>query len=375
MIAALLIGGGEVPRPMIAALLSLAIAAVAPAAPGVEVQLLSSVHPRELRLSGPQTLRLEARGEVLVADGEPAAQPLRLALGDWTLTPDRRPARRYRAALALRAGAGELQVVASMPLEEYVAAVVASETEPGTPPAALEAQAVVTRSYALAQPRRHQFAAACDLAHCQVLRGRGAAAHLRAASLAARATEGEVLRLGSGEIALTPFHAACGGQTADPQEIFPGRNLTGAGAILDPGCARPWSAAVSPQALRRAATAALGEQLRDPRALTLFRGEGGFVTRVLDRASGRSCTGEAFIRALGAEVGYGRVPSPRFALTIEAGSVRLRGAGAGHGVGLCQAGAARLARQGRGYREILARFFPAARLARAAPTPGTPDGR
>ena len=41
---------------------------------------------------------------------------------------------------------------------------------------------------------------------------------------------------------------------------------------------------------------------------------------------------------------------------------RLRGAGWGHGVGLCQIGAAMMAHQGFAWREILAHYFPGAQI-------------
>ncbi len=43
--------------------------------------------------------------------------------------------------------------------------------------------------------------------------------------------------------------------------------------------------------------------------------------------------------------------------------VEFEGAGLGHGVGLCQAGARRMAASGATEREILAHYFPRARLA------------
>jgi stage II sporulation protein D len=332
-------------------------------APGPEIQvlLLSRQHPRQLRIEGVRKLALEARGDRLFAGGSEIAQPLRLDLANWALAIASQPVRRYRARLAIRARGGELLVVGSIPLEEYVAAVVASETEVGTPLEALKAQAVVTRSYALAQPPRHEEASACDLAHCQLLLGYGAPAHLAAARKAALATRGEVLRLGTGEIAIAPFHAACGGHTAEPREVFAGDDRTGSAAVADPGCSAPWAAIVPAETARAAASESLGAPARLDR-LSFDIAAGGYVTRVVDRATGRSATGESFIRALGARVGYGRVPSPRFSIEIEGAQVRLRGAGIGHGVGLCQRGAARLALQGAGYREILGRFFPRARL-------------
>jgi SpoIID/LytB domain protein len=43
-------------------------------------------------------------------------------------------------------------------------------------------------------------------------------------------------------------------------------------------------------------------------------------------------------------------------------SFELRGAGWGHGVGLCQLGAAVMATRGKTYREILQHYFPGTRL-------------
>src|SRR5260370_40987005 len=100
-----------------------------------------------------------------------------------------------------------------MAIEDYVSAVVASETIPGTPFEALKAQAVVVRSYALATRGRHGDADLCDLAHCQVRAGGGPHAHLAAAKAATAATSAEVLRLASRGSAHARGHAACGGRT------------------------------------------------------------------------------------------------------------------------------------------------------------------
>ncbi len=43
------------------------------------------------------------------------------------------------------------------------------------------------------------------------------------------------------------------------------------------------------------------------------------------------------------------------------------GQGYGHGVGMCQFGANGMARAGKGYREILARYYPGAAIAREYP--------
>ena len=52
--------------------------------------------------------------------------------------------------------------------------------------------------------------------------------------------------------------------------------------------------------------------------------------------------------------------SSAFVVDKESDRFVLRGAGWGHGVGLCQIGAAVMASEGKGYREILAHYYPGA---------------
>jgi stage II sporulation protein D len=54
--------------------------------------------------------------------------------------------------------------------------------------------------------------------------------------------------------------------------------------------------------------------------------------------------------------------SSAFVVDRETGSFILRGAGWGHGVGLCQIGAAVMASQGKRYREILSHYYPGAEI-------------
>ncbi|MFY3744476.1 SpoIID/LytB domain-containing protein, partial [Anaeromyxobacter sp. Red801] len=243
-----------------AAALALLTAGPAVAAPrSIDVELLARLSPRRLEVEGGgRRHTVAARGDALVVDGAPAGAALSLPARRWRVVPGHgggagaRP-RAYRAALRIRAERGVLRLRATMALEDYVAGVVASEALPGTPREALRALAVVVRSYAVAAPPRHADGARCDLAHCQVLRGGGAdRAHEVAARAAARATEGEVLRLPGGAVAAAPFHAACGGHTADPREAFGGEG-TGAAAVADPGCPpERWRAALDAAALAAA---------------------------------------------------------------------------------------------------------------------------
>src|SRR5262245_27927724 len=62
--------------------------------------------------------------------------------------------------------------VASLPMEPYVARVLAGEAARESPPAALEALAIAIRTYAAANRGRHRSEGfdLCDQTHCQVVR-------------------------------------------------------------------------------------------------------------------------------------------------------------------------------------------------------------
>ena len=345
-----------------------------PPAPSVAVDVLTRLGPRAAVLRGPGLVRsLAARGDALLVDGLPAPE-LSLPPAEWRLELPVGPPRTYAGALRVRARDGRLAIRAVLALEDYVAAVVASEASPGTPPAALEALAVAVRSYALAVRDRHADGALCDLAHCQLLRGEAIAADHRArAERAARATAGEVLVLPSGAIAAAVFHAACGGHTAEPREAF-GSGASGARPAED-GCSGPaWRAMAEPERLAAAVRGALGATAAArgvPAALraadlVLHRGVGGFVVRVEAANGAWRVSGDAFARALDAALGRGVVRSARLELADERGRVAIRGSGHGHGVGLCQEGAARLAEGGADHRTILARYYRA-RVSRLTP--------
>jgi stage II sporulation protein D len=275
---------------------------------------------------------------------------------------------RFAAQRPVRLGGVARPVVEVLPLERWVELAVAAEAEPGTPPAALAALAIVIRSYGSATPDRHRSAAVCDLAHCVVLEdGARLDAQRDAARVAAReaasSTRGVVLVDASGRVLRTPFHRCCGGSTADPGATFGTPDETGAAVVVDRGCdAERWAVQIAlPRLLETVRTAlALG---RAPRwdDLLLTHDAAGRVMRLQDRTSGRFVVGDALARALDLAHGWGQVRSARFTWQRHGGDVTVQGWGAGHGVGLCQRGATAAARAGADTTQILARYFPRAR--------------
>ena len=108
--------------------------------------------------------------------------------------------------------------VTVLPLETYVARVLAGEAAHDSPPAALDALAITVRSYALANRSRHRADGfdLCDQTHCQVLRAATAAT-----DRAADRTAGRVL-MRDGAPASIYYTASCGGRTEIPSAVWPG---------------------------------------------------------------------------------------------------------------------------------------------------------
>ncbi|MDE6119088.1 MAG: amidase, partial [Muribaculaceae bacterium] len=96
----------------------------------------------------------------------------------------------------------------------------------------------------------------------------------------------------------------------------------------------------------------------------LHRGPSGRITRLLIAGTLRQMTvgKELEIRRWLSE---SHLRSSAFTVSRgDDGSFTLRGAGWGHGVGLCQIGAAMMACRGDGFRAILSHYFPQTQLTR-----------
>ena len=109
--------------------------------------------------------------------------------------------------------------VQRIPLERYVRGVVAAEMPASWPLAALEAQAIASRSYALtAHAGGSRFDVYADT-RSQVYKG--AAAETSQTNAAVAATAGQIVTY-SGKAAITYFFASSGGHTEDVQYAFEG---------------------------------------------------------------------------------------------------------------------------------------------------------
>ena len=229
------------------------------------------------------------------------------------------------------------------------------------PAAALEAQAVAARSYALARSERHleDGADLCDGTHCQVFRGLAAATE--DSRRAAAATAGLVLAQ-KGRVIAAPFHAVCGGRTARPRDVWDDEEIPELSSVEDDAClgapGSTWSFAIP-----RAALPSLSGSLGFPEArfLEVFgRDPSGRVSMVRFAAPGgqsRVARGFEFRRAASEIWGWASVRSTDFTMEETRPAYLLTGRGTGHGAGMCQAGAIARARRGESRDAILALYY------------------
>lgn len=260
----------------------------------------------------------------------------------------------------------QTRAVETVSLEAYVAAVLPAEIGSHAPDAALEAQAVAARSYALAKSGRHQDEGAdlCDGTHCQVFQGlaRATAATRRAAE----ATRGLVLAQG-GRVIAAPFSANCGGRTARPADVWDDEETPELESVEDDACLGT-AGAVWTYHLPRAAIPALGSALGLPEArfLEVFgRDAGERVTAVrLAGPGGKSLVVRGFdFRKSAAELwGWASVRSTWFDVEETRHEYVLSGRGTGHGAGLCQTGAIVRAKRGETWEAILAHYYCGAQV-------------
>lgn len=244
--------------------------------------------------------------------------------------------------------------VARIPLEVYVARVLAGEAEPNAPDAALQALAVAIRTYAIVNEGRHRREGfdLCDTTHCQVMRT--ANDYSRRAALA---TAGRVLTLNGQPVEIF-YSANCGGRSERAGDVWPGgTRFPYLRSVPDNvhGDEAPWTLTLTLDEIRQALVKAGfgGDRLRDIEIDE--RTSSGRVARLhLRGLRPDAIAGDPFRMAIGAR----QLRSTAFSMTRTGNRVRFTGVGYGHGVGMCVIGAGKRARRGESLEAILRQYFP-----------------
>jgi peptidoglycan hydrolase-like amidase len=378
-------------------------------APRIAIELLAEAELAAPGLStriGPGTLVLESAGSGwrIAGDGRGAEAPGVLASGGRPIfaldaTPIFGEPRRLvlSGELSIQPTPGALEVVERVPMEAYVARVVAAEMNPKWPASALAAQAIVARSYAAArwmerasEPWQLHWHFGVDMAY------HGWSTSGESVARAIAATRGEVLMYGGFPV-LALFHASSGGRTEAFERIKPGvfapdgaTPIAGAMPVVTDEAAEPGAAGLAldrthgrwktdlalpelTQALQRWSKAQAG---RPPfgtvEAVSVLErhADSGRVARVsvrhrLDGAERFTALAATDFRMAASPVRVRSLLWDRCVIAAQPpGYLVLEGRGYGHGCGLSQVSAWYLATRGETPEAIVARFYAGARIER-----------
>lgn len=303
--------------------------------------------------------------------------------GDFELAPD---------------NSGRLMVINRIGLEELLEVVVPSEIESNAPYQAVCAQAIAARSEVLFKyGTRHTESGFdfCAGTHCQAY---GGLSNRRdPASKAVRETAGTIATY-DGRVIDTVYHANCGGATEDSNRIWSAPYDPALVGIADISGAATYDHSTDEAALARfidsppvsycgmPGACDKPEKHRWKKVLTQaeidalvakqFPALGRVMAvKVIERARSGRITGIEVFGAKGSERVYKELPvrklfgmlrSALFIVTREessgAASFVFRGAGWGHGVGLCQDGAKGMALSGASCEEILRHYYSGIRI-------------
>lgn len=302
--------------------------------------------------TGKTRLELLVSKDGLVVNGEKwAGASLRVRAGQAGLEPISVNGTQVRGDLvAIRQGSG-LLVVNVLPLEDYLVGVLGSEMPKSFPVEALKAQAVAARTYALHR-KLTQYGQATHLGSNVLSQVYGGLASEDPRTReAVEATQGQVLTFDLQPIEAY-FHSSCGGRTESGVAAL-NRDLPYLKAVECPCHTLPstsWSLSVEPQELQKLVGSKPSNLQVGGRTPT------GRARRV---ELGQRSVDAVWLRE---RLGYGRLKSLKFEVEPKGQGWLFKGAGFGHGAGLCQWGARLLAEQGKRYDAILAHYYPGAEL-------------
>ena len=245
-----------------------------------------------------------------------------------------------------------LSLINAVDIERYVSRVVQAEVGYGAAEEYYKIQSIICRTYAIRNLERHALDGfdVCDHEHCQVYSG--AKTPTDAVIKATAATSGLVMLSDENDLVLSAFHSNCGGQTANSEDVWK-EQRSYLKSVNDTFCLTERSANWTKTIKIEDFSAQLGwsnPELKD-----------GFSWKQSNRkkyfAVGNDSLETSKMRRLF------RLRSTYFDLNREAGNANMIGRGYGHGVGLCQQGAMKMAKSGYSYSPILGYYYKGVSLA------------
>ena len=288
---------------------------------------------------------------------------------------------KYAGGLKFIVEGDKVRAVNLVGMEDYLLSVISSEMKASASLDLLKAHAVISRSWLLARMEDHSAHDNFDVCsddHCQRYQGLTMAAG-ESVRTAIDETWGQVLRY-RGALCDTRYAKCCGGRTELFSTCWEDIDYPYLQSVEDPWCDcendeilaqvlndydqqtrdfHDWTVRYEPAELAALVRERTGIDFGEIQALeSVERGPSGRIKYL-------RIVGTRRTEVLGKELKIRRALSPSHlkssAFSVErdpGGAFVLRGRGWGHGVGLCQIGAAVMAARGFDYRQILQHYYP-----------------
>lgn len=250
-------------------------------------------------------------------------------------------ARQYDDDLSFQLFDDKTRLVNHVNIEKYVAGVVESEVGHFSDPDFLQAQSVIVRSYALRNKEKHfdEGLNLCDAVHCQAYKSRAYYTNALNIQHAVMTTKDLVLLDAKERIIDATFSSNCGGQTANSEDVWSAK-IPYLRSIKDPHCQQSdhfhWEKELDKRTVEKYLGKKLKKRLVLNKSQKLFPGSKKKLTAFRSKFKLSSCD---------------------FEMIKKGKTLLLSGHGFGHGVGLCQEGAAAMGDRGFSFREILHFYY------------------
>jgi len=260
--------------------------------------------------------------------------------------------RTYDTDLRISVDGGQLFCRNNVSLESYTGGVVESESGGRSLLEFYKVQSIICRTYVLAHINRHFIDGfdVCDGVHCQVYRGK---TQEPAILQAIRETEGQVIVDKNLNLIVAAFHSNCGGETATSEDVWGGR-LPYLRSVTDTFCTGMPNAHWQRKIARTDWLNYLETKHKYPvddsaacyKALHMTQND-----REKEYVYGSIRIPFKQIRS------DWQLKSAYFSIVEMKDSILISGRGYGHGVGLCQEGAIRMAQLGYTYDYIISYYY------------------
>jgi len=257
----------------------------------------------------------------------------------------------YPGELIMRTQGGRLRLLNRVDVESYIPGVIEAEAGANHTAEYYKVQAIISRTYALNNLRRHEAEGfhVCDQTHCQVYHGRPR--FMREGTVATEETRDMVIVDDDINLITAAFHSNCGGHTINAEHVW-SKPLSYCVGRRDTFClVMPHSNWEKTIPLNKwlsylAARKFPQEDSLTANALAYFPPEKEHY--FVDQRT------QIPMRTIRSDF---QLRSAFFTVHQEGEHVRLIGQGFGHGVGLCQEGAMRMAELGYSYKEIIHFYY------------------